>query len=181
MAPLAPCEPGRVTTPNSPSFKQGTLLTAPLSSKQVIPYRTRDVTYCPGVSTSKTRSLADSSMTNHKLWRSQHSPPFQTLLKPHHRISPRSPHITTNGRPTRSTQVKLNIIKMERLIRWLKTVGLGNTTNHKNLILKYESLGNQLVHVARERERAYWNKMVKGHLLKVLEVKFLKILKVVGA
>jgi hypothetical protein len=47
-----------------------------------------------------------------------------------------------------STQVKLNIIKMERLVWWLKTVGLSITTNHKNPILKYESLGNQLMHVA---------------------------------
>jgi hypothetical protein len=46
-----------------------------------------------------------------------------------------------------STQVKLNIIKMERLVRWLKIVGLSNTTNHKNPILKYEGLGNQLMHV----------------------------------
>jgi hypothetical protein len=43
------------------------------------------------------------------------------------------------------TQVKLNIIKMERLVRRLKTVGLRITTNHKNRILKYERLGNQLM------------------------------------
>jgi hypothetical protein len=36
-----------------------------LISKQVIPYRTRDNTYCPGVSTPMTWSLADLSMTNH--------------------------------------------------------------------------------------------------------------------
>jgi hypothetical protein len=47
-----------------------------------------------------------------------------------------------------STQAKLNIIKMERLVRWLKTAGLSITTNHKNPILKYESLGNQLIYVA---------------------------------
>jgi hypothetical protein len=28
------------------------------------------------------------------------------------------------------------------------TAGLSNTTNHKNPILKYEILGNQLMHVA---------------------------------
>jgi hypothetical protein len=49
-----------------------------------------------------------------------------------------------------STQAKLNIIKMERLVRQLKTTGLSNTTNHKNPILKYECLGNQLMHVASE-------------------------------
>jgi hypothetical protein len=47
-----------------------------------------------------------------------------------------------------STQVELNIIKMERLVQRLKTAGLSNTTNHKNPILKYEDLGNQLMHTA---------------------------------
>jgi hypothetical protein len=47
-----------------------------------------------------------------------------------------------------STQVNLNIIKMEKLIRRLKTAWLSGATNHKNSILKYESLGNQLMYVA---------------------------------
>jgi hypothetical protein len=102
-APHAPCEPRQVTTPISHSSEQGTLLTASLIIKQAIPYRTRDGTCCPGVSTPMTRSLGDLSMTNHKSWRSQPSPPFQTMLKPQHRISPRSHHITTDGRPTLST------------------------------------------------------------------------------
>jgi hypothetical protein len=66
MTPLAPCEPRRVTTPISHSSEQGTLPTASLISKQAVSYRTRGDTCCPVVSTSKTRSLADSSMTNHK-------------------------------------------------------------------------------------------------------------------
>jgi hypothetical protein len=37
---------------------------------------------------------------------------------------------------------------MEGLIRRLKTAGLSNTANHKNPILKYEGLGNQLMHAA---------------------------------
>jgi hypothetical protein len=74
-----------------------------LISKQAVPYRTRGGTCCPGVSTPMTRSLVDSSMTNHKQWRSQPFPPFQTLLKPQHWISPRSPHIMTDGKPTLST------------------------------------------------------------------------------
>jgi hypothetical protein len=37
---------------------------------------------------------------------------------------------------------------MERLVQWLKTAWLSNTTDHKNLILKYEGLGNQLMHAA---------------------------------
>jgi hypothetical protein len=64
-APLALCEPRRVTIPISHSFEQGTLPTISLISKQVVPYQTRGDTYCPGVSTLKTRSLADSSMTIH--------------------------------------------------------------------------------------------------------------------
>jgi hypothetical protein len=99
----APCELRRVTTAISHSSKQGTLPIASLISKQVIPYRTCDDTCCPRVSTPKTRSLADSSMTNHELWRSQPSLPFQSLLKPQHQTSPRSPHNTTDGRPTLST------------------------------------------------------------------------------
>jgi hypothetical protein len=47
-----------------------------------------------------------------------------------------------------STQAKLNIIKMERLVRWLKIAELSNTTNHKNQVLKYEGLGSQLVRAA---------------------------------
>jgi hypothetical protein len=65
MTPLAPCEPRRVATPISHSIEQGTLPTASLISKQVIPYRTCGGTYCPGVSTPKTRSLVDSSMKTH--------------------------------------------------------------------------------------------------------------------
>jgi hypothetical protein len=64
-APLAPCEPVRVTTPISHSSEQGTLPTASLISKQAIPYRTHGGTYCPGVSTPKIRSLADLSITIH--------------------------------------------------------------------------------------------------------------------
>jgi hypothetical protein len=85
MTPHAPCEPRWVTTPISHSFEQVTLPTTSLISKQVVPYQTRGGTYCPRVSTPKTQSLADLSTTNHKLWRSQPSPLFQTLLKPQHR------------------------------------------------------------------------------------------------
>jgi hypothetical protein len=67
-APLAPCEPGWVSTPNSNSSEQGTVPTSSLISKQAVPYRTHGDTYCPGVSTPMTRSIADSSMTNHITW-----------------------------------------------------------------------------------------------------------------
>jgi hypothetical protein len=125
-APLAPCEPRRVTSPISHSSEQGTLLTP------------------------KTQSLADSSMMNHKPWRLQPSPPFQTLLKPQHRTSPRSPHITTDERPTLSTlnTSQAQHHKDQKTCTTLKIAGLSNTTNHKNSTLKYEGLGNQLMHAA---------------------------------
>jgi hypothetical protein len=46
-APLASCEPRRVTTPISHSFEQGTVPTTSLISKQAIPYWTRGITCCP--------------------------------------------------------------------------------------------------------------------------------------
>jgi hypothetical protein len=49
-----------------------------------------------------------------------------------------------------STQARTQHHKDGRLVRQLKTAGLSNTTNHKKRILKYESLGNQLMHVASE-------------------------------
>jgi hypothetical protein len=93
----------------------------------------------------------------------------------------------TDGRPTLSTinTSQTQHHKDEKTCTTLMTTRLSITTNHKNPILKYEGLGNQLMHEACVYlgEKAYWNKMVKGHwlLLKVLEVKFLKSLKVVGA
>jgi hypothetical protein len=102
-APLAPCEPRWVTRPISHSSEQCTLPTASLLSKQDVPYQTHGDTCCPRVSTSKTQSLADSIMTNHKPWRLQPSPPFQILRKPQHRTSPWSPLTMMDGRPTLST------------------------------------------------------------------------------
>jgi hypothetical protein len=56
----------------------------------------------------------------------------------------------TDGRPTLST---LNTSQTQhhkdgKSCTTLMTAGLGNTTNHKNPILMYEALGNQLMHVA---------------------------------
>jgi hypothetical protein len=64
MTPLAPCEPSRVPTLISPSSEQGTLPTTSLIRGQAVPYRTHGGTYCPGVSTTMTWSLADSSLVN---------------------------------------------------------------------------------------------------------------------
>jgi hypothetical protein len=71
-----------------------------LIGKQVIPYRTRGGTCCPGVSTPKIQSLADSSMTNHITWRNPTISTIRTLLEPQHRTSPWSNHISMDGRPS---------------------------------------------------------------------------------
>jgi hypothetical protein len=136
--PLAPCEPRRVTMPISHLSEQDTLPTISLISKQVVPYRTRDDTCCPEVSTPMTWSLADSSMTNHITWWILTVSTIPNLAQT----------TASNLTMVTSTQVKLNIIKIERLIWWLKTAGLSITTNHKNPILNYECLVNQLIHAA---------------------------------
>jgi hypothetical protein len=66
--PLAPCGLVGIAIPVS-HFRQGKLTRDFLISQQAIPYRTRGGTCCPRVSTPKTRSLADSSMTSHISWR----------------------------------------------------------------------------------------------------------------
>jgi hypothetical protein len=78
---------------------------------------------------------------------------------------------------------------MERLVQRLKTAGLSSTTNHKNPILKYEGLGNQLMHAAILVRESILEQNGQGSLallsrwllLKVLEVELLKIPKVIGA
>jgi hypothetical protein len=67
MAPLAPCELRRVTTPISHSSEKGTLLTTSQISKQAVPYWTRGGTCCPQVSTPKTRSLVTMNCEGHNL------------------------------------------------------------------------------------------------------------------
>jgi hypothetical protein len=81
-------------------------------SKQGVPYRTHGGTCCPGTSSPKIRSLADSSMTNHITWWNPTVSTIPILLKPHHRFSPRSNHISVDGWPfLTKTQAKLNITK----------------------------------------------------------------------
>jgi hypothetical protein len=53
----------------SHTAKQDSQPIASVISKQVDPYHTFGGTCCPRVSTPKTRSLADLSMTNHTTWR----------------------------------------------------------------------------------------------------------------
>jgi hypothetical protein len=111
MAPLAPCGLVGIAIP-VPCFRQDILTRAFLISQQAVPYRTRGGTCCPGVSTRKIRSLADSSMTSHISWRSSTVFTTPTLLKSQHQSSPWSSHITRDGRPNTltKTQAKLHII-----------------------------------------------------------------------
>jgi hypothetical protein len=139
MTLLTPCEFGRVTTLNSYSFEQCALSTTSLISKQVVTYRTCGGICYPGVSTLKTWYLADLSNLPHRSKTcSKHS------IKSHH------DHLTSrqmeDQHSQHSIQVKLNIIKMKILVRWLKITGLSNATNHKNTNLKHESLDNKLMH-----------------------------------
>jgi hypothetical protein len=92
--------------------------TTSIISKQAIPYRTRGGTYCPGVSTPKTRSLADSRMTNHNNWQIH---TVSTILTHAQTIASNLTTVTLhhNGWKTNTLNTqhkpKLNIIKMEDL------------------------------------------------------------------
>jgi hypothetical protein len=110
------------------STKNDTQPIAFLISKQAVPYWTRGGT-CPGLSTTKIRSLAYSSMTSHISWRNPTVSTIPLLLKPQHRSSQRSPHISTDGRPSLTkTQAKLNITKDGKTCTTLMTAWL-NITN----------------------------------------------------
>jgi hypothetical protein len=123
--PLAPCELRQVTTPIFHSSEQGTLPTASIISKQVIPYRTRGGTYYPGVSTPMTRSLADSSMTNHI---TSQIPTVSTIPNLAQTIASNLTMATTHHDGWKTStlntpQVTLNIIRMERLARHSRLQG----------------------------------------------------------
>jgi hypothetical protein len=95
-----------------PSTEHDSQPIAYLISQQAVPYRAFGGTYCSEVSTPKIRSLAYSSMTNHTTWWNPTLSTIPTLLKPQHRSSLWSNHISTDGRPSlRKTQAKLNITK----------------------------------------------------------------------
>jgi hypothetical protein len=63
---------------------------------------------------------------------------------------------------------------MKKLVRRLKTAGLSNTTNHKNLILKYEG-------ILEQNGQGSLALLSRWLLLKVLKVELFKIPKIVGA
>jgi hypothetical protein len=107
-----------------------------LISKQDIPYRTRGGTCCPGVSTPKIRSIADSSMTSHITWQNPIVSIISTLLKPQQRSSPRSNHISMDGRPSLTkSQAKLNITKDGKTCTTLMTAWLGITNQEWTQVL----------------------------------------------
>jgi hypothetical protein len=86
-----------------------------LISMQAVPYRTRGGTCCPGVSTPKIQSLADSSIASHISWWNPTVSTVPTLLKPQHRSLPRPNHISMDGRPSLAkTQAKLKITVTSR-------------------------------------------------------------------
>jgi hypothetical protein len=122
---------------HSYSTEHDTQPTSYLISKQAIPYQTRGGTCCRGVSTPKIQSLADSSMTNHITWRNPTISTIPALLKLQHQSSPRSDHISTDGRPSLTkTQAKLNITKDGKTCTTLMTTWLSITNQVWTQILR---------------------------------------------
>jgi hypothetical protein len=110
-----------------------------LISKQAISYWTRGGTCYPGVSTHKIRST-DSSMTSHITRWNPTISTIPSLLKPQHWSSPRSKHISTDGRPSLTkSQAKLNITKDGKTCMTLMTTWLSITNQARTEILKYEA------------------------------------------
>jgi hypothetical protein len=122
--------------PTQPSMTQQTTY---LISKQAVPYRTRGGTCCPRGSTPKIWSLADLSMTNHITWRNPTVTTIPTLLKQQHQSSPRSNHISMDGRPSLTkTQAKLNITKDGKTCTALMSTWISITNQVWTQILKYD-------------------------------------------
>jgi hypothetical protein len=119
---------GHTDRSHSHSTKHDTQPIAYLISKQAVTYRTRGDTYYPGWSTPKIRSLADSSMASYISWRNPIVSTIPTMLKPHHRSSPWSNHISTDERPSLTkTQAKLNITNDGKTCMILMTAWLSIT------------------------------------------------------
>jgi hypothetical protein len=137
-----------------------------LISKEVVPYWTCGSTCCPGVSTPKIRSSVDSSMTKHITWQKTTIPTIPTLLKPQHRSSPWSNHISMDGRPSLTkTQAKLSITKDGRTCTTLMTAWLSKTNQVWTQILSMR--GTVLKHAGQciyKRKKAHRINMLKGHL-----------------
>jgi hypothetical protein len=146
-----------------------------LISKQAVPYRTCGGTCCPGGSTPKIRSLIDSSMTNHINWRSPTISTIPSLLKPQHRYSPWSNHISTDGIPSLTkTQAKLNITKDGKTCTTLRTAWLSITnqvwTQTLSMRLRYiikACMPMCILEREREHVRSIWSRVTCLALLLV--------------
>jgi hypothetical protein len=114
-SPLAPCGLGSLQCMSQTLItKYGTIPTQP---------STTHIICCPRVSTLKIQSLADSSMTNYITCQNLTVFTIPTLLKPQHRSSPRSNHISTDGRPSLTkTQADLNITEDRKTCKTLMTI-----------------------------------------------------------
>jgi hypothetical protein len=99
------------------STEQDTLAIVFLISSQAISYWTHGGTYCPGVSTPKIRSLADSSTTCHDGINHHHHSNHCS----NHSINPHHGQLNSRRMEDHNTltkaQAKLNIIKDGRLVR----------------------------------------------------------------
>jgi hypothetical protein len=131
------------------STEHDTLPVAYLISKQVVPYRTRGGTCCPGGSTPKIRSLADSSMTSHITWRNPNRLHHSNLAQTTASILTKSIHISTDGRPSLiKAQAKPNITKDEKDCTTPMTAWLSITTQY-NPDPKVWGLGTVLKHAGQ--------------------------------
>jgi hypothetical protein len=141
------------------STEHNTQPTTYLFSMQAVPYQTRGGTCWHGVSTPKIWSLPDSIMTNHIIWRNPTVSTIPSLLKPQHRSSPWSNHISTDGRPSLTkTQAKLNITKDGKTCTTLMTAWLSITnqlwTQILNMRLRYSIKARRTMCIL-EKEREH--------------------------
>jgi hypothetical protein len=176
------------------TIEQDSQPTTSLISKQVVPYRTRGGTYCLVVSTPKTQSLADLSMTNHITWRNpavsiipthaQSTASILTTVISHHDGWKTK---TLNNNTSQTQHHKDGKTCTTLMTTWLsitnqvwthipKVWGLGNSSKAcmPVCILERESIHDQYVQGSL---------ILLSHLLllKVLYVELLKILEIVGA
>jgi hypothetical protein len=140
--------------------EQGSQPTTSLISKQAVPYRTCGGTCCLRVSTPKTRSLADSSMTNHITWRNatvstipnlaQTTASILTTVTSHH------DRLKTNTLNTNTSQTQHH--KDRKTCMTLMTAWLSIANQVWTQILEYKASVTVLYHVGQcvykiEKER----------------------------
>jgi hypothetical protein len=122
---------GHIDRSHPQSTEYDTQPTAYLISKQAVPYQTCGRTCCPGGSTPKIRSLADSSMTSHITYRNPNCLHHSNLAQTTTSILTRSIHISTDGRPCLTkTQAKPNITKDGKTCTTLMTAWLSINTRY---------------------------------------------------